>query len=129
MMNDKADKIIEELFQSLLSRYQIGLETLMWGSNFFFDCVHLLYYKCHEINFKGGGLYINFSDWIKNKTTIISVNKKDNKCFQYTVTVVLNHEQIKSDPQTKIKAFIDKYNRKGINYPSEKDDRQKTREK
>ena len=29
MMNDKADKIIEELFQSLLSRYQIGLETLM----------------------------------------------------------------------------------------------------
>ena len=29
MMNDKADEIIEELFQSLLSRYQIGLETLM----------------------------------------------------------------------------------------------------
>ena len=88
-----------------------------------------MYYKCHEINFKGGGLYINFSDWIKNKTTINSINKKDNKCFQYTVRIVLNHEQIKSDPQTKIKPFIDKYNRKGINYPSEKDDQQKTWEK
>ena len=100
MMNDKADKIIEELFQSLLSRYQIGLETLMWGSNFFIDCVHLLSYKCHEINFKGGGWYMNSPDWIKNKkATINYINKKDNKCFQYTVTVVLNHEQIKSDPQ------------------------------
>ena len=27
MINDKADEVIEELFQSLLSRYQIELET------------------------------------------------------------------------------------------------------
>ena len=26
MINDKADEVTEELFQSLLSRYQIGLE-------------------------------------------------------------------------------------------------------
>ena len=47
MINDKADKVLEELFQSLLSRYQIVLETSMKGSNFVFDSVHLLYYKCH----------------------------------------------------------------------------------
>ena len=47
MINDKADKVLEELFQSLLSRYQIVLETSMKGSNFIFDSVHLLYYKCH----------------------------------------------------------------------------------
>ena len=27
MVNDKPDEVIEELFQSLLSRYQIGLGT------------------------------------------------------------------------------------------------------
>ena len=30
-INDKADEIIEELFESLLSRYQIGLETPVRG--------------------------------------------------------------------------------------------------
>ena len=44
MINDKADEVIEELFQSLLSRYRIGLETSMKGSDFIFDCVHLIYY-------------------------------------------------------------------------------------
>ena len=34
MINYKADKVIEELFQSLFSRYQIGLEASMRGSNF-----------------------------------------------------------------------------------------------
>ena len=31
IINDKADEIIEELFESLLSRYQIGLETPVRG--------------------------------------------------------------------------------------------------
>ena len=55
IINEKVDEVIEELLlQSLLSRYQIGLETSMRGSGFTFDCVHLLYYKCHKINFKQG---------------------------------------------------------------------------
>ena len=58
---------------------------------------------------------------------ITPINKKDNKCFQYTVTVALNCEEIKRDPQriTKIKRFINKYNSEGINIPSEKDDWEK----
>ena len=37
---------------------------------------------------------------------------------------MLNHEEIKKDPQriTKIKTFINKYNREGINVASKKDD-------
>ena len=31
MINDKADEVIEEFLQSLLSRYQIGLETSRKG--------------------------------------------------------------------------------------------------
>ena len=38
-MNDKADEVIKEPFKSLLSRYQIGLETAMKGGEFVFDCV------------------------------------------------------------------------------------------
>ena len=40
------------------------------------------------------------------------------------MTVTLNHEEIKNDPQriSKINPFIDKYNWEGTNYPSEKDD-------
>ena len=57
------------------------------------------------------------------KTTINPKNK-DDKCFQYALTVVLNHEQIKKDPQriTKIKPFIGQYNWKDIDFPSHKKD-------
>ena len=34
MPNDKEDEVIEELFQSLLSRYQTGLETSVKSSDF-----------------------------------------------------------------------------------------------
>ena len=60
----------------------------------------------------------------KQKTTINSINNKDNKYFQYAVTVALNHEQIGKHPEkiTKMKPFINKYNLEKVNFPSEKDD-------
>ena len=64
-------------------------------------------------------------EWIKNKRAAINpINKKFNKCFQYAITVALSHEEVGRHPEriTKIKTFIDKYNWKGIIYPSEKDD-------
>ena len=65
MINDKADdKVTEKLFKSLLNRYQNNLEISMEGSDFVFDYVHLLYYKCHKINPNRGGSYIDSSDWI-----------------------------------------------------------------
>ena len=68
----------------------------MKGSGFVFNYVHLLYYECHKINPNRGGSYIHSPDWIKNKkTTINPISKKDNKCFQYSVTVALKHEEIK----------------------------------
>ena len=44
--------------------------------------------------------------------------KKDDKCFQYAVAVVLYYEKIKKDPQkiTKNITFINKYNWEGINF-------------
>ena len=104
MINDEADEVIKELFQSLLSRYQIGLEILMKGSDF-------LYYKCHKIKPVRGGSCIYSSDLIKNKkSTVNLINKKDNKCFQYAIKVVLNHEEIGKHSKriTKIKPFRNK---------------------
>ena len=64
----------------------------------------------------------------KNKKESINlIKKKKDKCFQYTVTVALNHEEIKKYLQRiiKIKPFIDKYNCEGVNYTSERDDWEK----
>ena len=48
---DNANEVIEKIFESLLSRYQIVIETSKKRSDFIFDGVNLLYYKCHKINF------------------------------------------------------------------------------
>ena len=95
MINDKADEVIEELFDSHIKKYQIGLEKSIRGTNFIFDCVHLLYYKCHKINLNCCGSNLHSPDQIKNKKARInSINKKDNKCSKYAVTVALKHEEI-----------------------------------
>ena len=41
MTYDEADEVTKERFESLLFRYQIGLETSMKVSGLIFDCVHL----------------------------------------------------------------------------------------
>ena len=43
MIGSKTDKIIEELFESLLKKYQEWLEENMRGVEFIFDSVDLLY--------------------------------------------------------------------------------------
>ena len=60
-----------------------------------FDCVHLFYYKCHKEISNRGRSYIDSPDWIKSKkVTINTINRKAEKCFQYPVTVALNHKTI-----------------------------------
>ena len=74
------------------------------------------------------GSYTDSPELIKNKkATTNIINKKDNKCLQYNVTVALIHGKIRKNPEriTKIKLFINKYKWDGINFPSEKDDQKK----
>ena len=49
MIGNETDEIIEKLLDSLLQKYQKGLEESMKSSNFVFDRVDLLHYKCHKI--------------------------------------------------------------------------------
>ena len=66
-----------------------------------FDCAYLLYYKCHKINLNCVGSYIDSTDWIKKVKSNL-INKNDNKCLQYAVTVALNHEEIKNNHKNDI---------------------------
>ena len=89
------NEVIDELFKSLRSRYQGNLETSMRESDFIFDSVQFMYYKCHKVNFKRGGSYIDSPDWIKKKKATINPKNTDKKCFQFAATFALHYEQIK----------------------------------
>ena len=65
VINEEADQVMKELFNSLKNKNQNNLE-LMKGE-FAFDYVHLLNLKCHKVNPNRDGSYIDSTDWIKNK--------------------------------------------------------------
>ena len=120
MTGSDINEVIEELFKSLLQRYQEGLQEKLRGSEFEFDGVNLLYYDFNKISLNRGGLYIDSPEWIKNKKSTINPKNNDYKCFQYAVTVPLNYDKINRDLQriSKIKPFIDQYNWNDIDFPS-----------
>ena len=124
IMDVETDKITEDLFDSFLQRCQKDLEESMRGREFVFDNVDSLYSKLHKISLNRSGSYIDSPKWLKSKKATINPKNNDEKCFQYPITVVLNHENIKKDPQriTKIEPFIDQYNWKEIDFPSNKKD-------
>ena len=73
----EVNDVVNELFKSLPSKYQDDLETSMKRSDFIFDSVELMYYKCYKINFKRGALYIDSPDWIKKKKSKINQKTED----------------------------------------------------
>ena len=120
MIDDDNDDIIEELFKSFLKKYEENLQNKMRGSDFDFDGFNFLYYDFNEISLNRGGSYIDCPKWLKDKKSTINPKNNDDKCFQYAVTLALNLDKIKKDPQriSKIKPFIDRYNWKDIDFPS-----------
>ena len=70
----------------------------MKGSEFVVDSVDLMHYKCHKISLNRGGSYIDSPKWLGNKKSTINPKNNDDKCFQYAVTVALNHQSIQYNP-------------------------------
>ena len=125
LMGYETDEIIEELFKSLLQRYQEGLEESMKGSEFIFDSVNLLHYHLQKTSLKRtGSSYIDSPEWLKNKKATINPKNNDDNCFQYAIIAALNHKPIKNHPErvSNLKPFIDQYDWEGINFPSHKED-------
>ena len=113
MIGLETDDIIDELV-----KYQEGLEKSQKRSEFVYDSVDLLCYHLHKISLKTGKSHTDSPEWLKNKKATINPKNKDNKCFKYAITVALNHEKIKKDPQIiwKIEPFMSPYEWKNINF-------------
>ena len=92
MMGSETDEIIEGLFESLLQRYQKGLEESMRGSEFIFDSADALHYDFNKVSLSRGRSYIESPKWLKNKKATTNPKNNDNKYFQYALTVALNYE-------------------------------------
>ena len=120
MNGSDTDEIIQELFKSLLQRYQENLQEKLRGSDFAFDGVNFLYYDLNKISISKGGSYIDSPKWLKDKKSTINKKNIDHKCFQYAVTLALNLDKINDHPEriSKIKPFIEEYNWKDIDFPS-----------
>ena len=120
IFGDDNDDIIEQLFESLLQKYEENLQNKMRGPDFEFDGVNFLYYDFNKTSIDRGGSYIDSPKWLKDKKSAINSKNNDDKCFQYAVTLALNLDNIDNHPERvyKIKAFIEKYNWEDIDFPS-----------
>ena len=120
MNGSDTDEIIKGLFESFLQKYEENLQEKMRGLDFEIDGVNFVYYDFNKISINRGGSYIDSPKWLKDKKSTINPKNNDHKCFQYAVTLALNLDKIKKDPQriSKIKPFIEQYNWKDIDFPS-----------
>ena len=98
----------------------------MRDSKFVFESVDFLYYSLRKTNIKrNGGSYIKSPEWLRNKRATINLkNTDDNNCFEYAITIALNHQNIGNNPEriSKIKPFINQYNWRDIDFPSHQKD-------
>ena len=119
MSGDDTDEIIKSLFQSFTQGYEESLQNKMKGSDFEFDGINFLYYDINKTSIYRGGTYIDSPKWLKDKRSTINPKNKDNKCFQYAVTLALNLDNIDNRLEriSKIKPFIDQYDWKDIKFP------------
>ena len=103
MFGDDNDDIIEQLFESLLKKYEQNLQNKMRGSEFEFDGVNFLYYDFNKTSINRGGSYIDSPKWLKNKKSTINPKNSDDKCFQYAATLALNRNKLKKTHQDYLK--------------------------
>ena len=70
----------------------------MSGSYFAFESLDLLYYDLHKTTLRRGESDIESPKCLINKgATINPKNEKDDKCFQYALTLTLNYNRTKKD--------------------------------
>ena len=117
-LGNETDDIVKRLINSFLNNYQKEKLIFRSGSKFVFESVDLLSYHIHKTSLKRGKSYIKSPEWVLNKRATINPKNKDNKCFQYSITVALNHQNIENHPEriSNNKPFIDQYNWEDIEF-------------
>ena len=76
MMGSETDEIVEELFKSVLRKYQKALEDSMRVREFVYDSVDALYYNLNKVSLSRGVSYIDSPKWLKNKKATINPEKQ-----------------------------------------------------
>ena len=110
--------------KSLLQNYHNSLEESTRGSEFVPSGIDLLCYHLQRISLnRKGSSYIDSPKWLKNKKATVNPKNYGNNCFQYILTIALNHKQIKNHLEriSNHKLFIDQYNWKGMNFPLQRE--------
>ena len=117
---NETDDFIKGLLKSFLNNYQKEDEVLREGRSFVFEKVDSLSYTFHKTNLKRGKTCIKSPELLRNKRATINPKNKGNKCFQYSITAALNHQNIENHPEriSNIKPFINQYNWEGIDFPA-----------
>ena len=122
---DDVKDSISKLYNIFLENYENEENVLRTGSNFVFDSIDPTYVKNYKIKARSGSSYIETPKWISDKKATMNPNNtKDECCFAWAITAALHHEEIKKDSQriTKLTPFVQNYNWKDINFPSEQKD-------
>ena len=119
--------LLNKFLNHYCKKYVENLQNKMRGSEFEFDGVNFSCYDFNKAGINRGGSYIDSPKWLKDKKSTINPKNNDDRCFQYAVTLALNLDKIKKDPQrvSKIEPFIEKYNWEDIDFPSTSKDLKK----
>ena len=117
---NETDDIIKGLLNSFLNNYQKEEIVLRNGSNFIFESLDLLSSHIHQTSLKRGKSYIKSPEWLIIKRATINPRNKVDKCFQYFLTIALNHQKSEhhSERISNIEPYIDQYNWEGIDFPA-----------
>ena len=112
---------IDEIFDELIKKHHDLTESLK-NTDLIPEGIESIIYNFTEVAVSE--TFIETPQWIKNKKCTINPQNKDNKCFQYSVTVALNCQNIKHNPEriSKIKPFINSLKWDNINFPPQEQD-------
>ena len=86
LMSSETDDISDELFESLLQRYQKAKEeSNQRASKFIDENVDLLYYYLHKTSLIRGRSYIKSLEWLENKRAKINPQNKKKKIIVFSM--------------------------------------------
>ena len=78
----------------------------MRESDFIFYCANLMYYKCHEVDFKCGGLNATSPGWTKKKNATANQKNYPDRHFQYAITIARDYGKNGKIPQIIMKVIL-----------------------
>ena len=87
---------IDKIFDQLIKKHPQLIESLK-DINFKPEGIESITYNLTETIISN--TFLESPEWTKNKKCTMNTQNKDNNCFQYSVTISLNYQNIKNNPE------------------------------